>query len=268
MKIAVLGDLIEDIFIYGECEKLNPEGPTPLVSHKNTIKSIGGAGNVVQNLKSLGPSPDFYHASTVPSKKTRINAGGQIICRLDEDMISPEIDVDFTRLSYDLLVLSDYNKGFLRDCRNLIRDANCKVFVDPKKEFYHYTGAYCIKPNLSEFQKFFGSLTTKNLIKLAKENHHELVIVTLGKDGVIYYFEEKVHHIPSVTNKVADVTGAGDCFMAGLIYAISRGNDIHRSIQIANMGAGISVHQKMLPPIFLLAQSTQLMLNQLVDQAS
>lgn len=241
MKVAVLGDLIEDVFIYGECERLNPEGPSPLVTHKRTIRKMGGAANVVENLKRLGVDVEFHHPNTTPSRKTRINANGQIICRLDEDVISPELQLDLSRNSYDLLILSDYNKGALKDCRELISAANCKVIVDPKKEFINYVGAFCIKPNKLEFEKFYGDISERNIRKFAHENNHELVIVTLGKDGLVYLYEDKFYHLSSITNQVADVTGAGDCFVAAMVYGLSKGYDIHKSIELGNVGAGVSV---------------------------
>jgi D-beta-D-heptose 7-phosphate kinase / D-beta-D-heptose 1-phosphate adenosyltransferase len=241
MKIAVLGDLIEDIFIYGSCNRLNPEGPVPLVTHNRTVKRLGGAGNVVENLKSLGLKTNFYCPNTTPSRKTRINANGQIICRLDEDVISPNIKIDYSNFDYDYVILSDYNKGALDDCCELIEQINCNVFVDPKKEFKNYRGAYCIKPNKLEFEKFWGAVTEENLRSLAEQNHHKLVIVTLGKDGVIYYYDGKVRTIDSKANQVADVTGAGDCFMAAMIYGLVRGMSVHEAIEMGNLGAGISV---------------------------
>ena len=240
MKIAVLGDLIEDIFVYGECERLNPEGPSPLVAHKRTIRKMGGAANVVENLRNLNIQTDFFHPNTTPSRKTRINANGQIICRLDEDVISSELNIDLSEI-YDLIILSDYNKGALGDCRDLIAKSVCKVIVDPKKDFINYSGAFCIKPNKLEFQKFYGSVCEKNLRNFAKENNHELVIVTLGKDGVVYFYQDKLHHLPSITNQVADVTGAGDCFIAAMVYGLSKEYDIHKAIELGNIGAGVSV---------------------------
>lgn len=241
MKIAVFGDLIEDVFVYGSCERLNPEGPSPLITHKNTITKIGGAGNVVKSLKNLGLNPEFYHSNSLPSKKTRIIANEQIICRLDEDRISPNLQIDYNALNYDLVILSDYNKGALGDCRELIQRVQCNVFVDPKKEFINYRGAFCIKPNKLEFEKYFGSVTELNLKKFAVENNHELVIVTLGRDGVVYCYENVVYHLNATSNKVADVTGAGDCFLAGMVYGIVKGYDIHKAIELGNIGAGVSV---------------------------
>jgi D-beta-D-heptose 7-phosphate kinase/D-beta-D-heptose 1-phosphate adenosyltransferase len=241
MKIAVLGDVIEDIFIYGQCERLNPEGPTPLVSHQKTVRKMGGAANVVENLKSLGCSIDFFHPNTPPSKKTRIYANDQIICRLDEDQYSPKIQIDYKKFHYDFVILSDYNKGALTDCKEIILNSEAKVFVDPKKCFSNYTGAYCIKPNRSEFEKFYGDVTPENLRKLAIENRHELVIVTLGSDGLIYYFEGQTRTLPASEHQVADVTGAGDCFIAAMLYSLSKENNIHKAIELANIAAGISV---------------------------
>lgn len=244
MKIAVFGDLIQDIFLQGTCERLNPEGPSPLIQHQKTIRKIGGAGNVVENLKSLGISVDFFHPQTPPSRKTRIIADGVTICRFDEDVISPPLQINAEQLDYNLAIISDYNKGALNDCRGLIQDLHCKVFVDPKKEFENYYGAFCIKPNKIEFEKYYGKVTQENLKWFAKKNHHELVIVTLGKDGLVYYFEDQVYTIPAISEEVADVTGAGDCFLAAMIYAITKGKNIHEAIQIGNLGAGVSVkHQ-------------------------
>ena len=114
MKIAVLGDLIHDVFIHGGCDRLNPEGPSPLIIHQNTIKKLGGAANVVENLKSLELPVDAFYANTPPSVKTRIIANGQTVCRLDDDKISPPIYLNLKDLTHDLIVLSDYNKGALR----------------------------------------------------------------------------------------------------------------------------------------------------------
>lgn len=241
MKLAIFGDLIEDVFVYGSCTRLNPEGPSPLISYDRTIVKLGGAGNVVENLKNLGLNPSFYHAKTPPSKKTRIIANSQTICRLDEDHISNNLIIDYDKMHYDLIILSDYNKGALGDCKQLIEKANCNVFVDPKKEFANYTGAFCIKPNKHEFEQYFGPVNAENLLSFAKQNKHELVIVTLGGEGVVYCYKNKVHYLNATTYKVSDVTGAGDCFMAAMVYGISKGYDIHKAIELGNIGAGVSV---------------------------
>ena len=53
LKILVIGDSCTDIFIYGSCQRLNPEAPIPIFEPSKTITNDGMAGNVVRNFKSV-----------------------------------------------------------------------------------------------------------------------------------------------------------------------------------------------------------------------
>ncbi|MEO6151038.1 MAG: PfkB family carbohydrate kinase, partial [Mucilaginibacter sp.] len=55
-NILVIGDLMIDHYITGSATRLSPEAPVPIVNLKNETNTLGGAGNVVQNLVSLGAS--------------------------------------------------------------------------------------------------------------------------------------------------------------------------------------------------------------------
>src|ERR1700759_3929083 len=52
--ILVIGDLMIDHYIWGNASRLSPEAPVPIVNVKNESTTLGGAGNVVQNLVALG----------------------------------------------------------------------------------------------------------------------------------------------------------------------------------------------------------------------
>src|SRR5882757_8094017 len=52
--ILVIGDLMIDHYIWGNATRLSPEAPVPIVNVKNESTTLGGAGNVVQNLVALG----------------------------------------------------------------------------------------------------------------------------------------------------------------------------------------------------------------------
>src|SRR5882757_6567158 len=52
--ILVIGDLMIDHYITGSASRLSPEAPVPIVNVKNESVTLGGAGNVVQNLVALG----------------------------------------------------------------------------------------------------------------------------------------------------------------------------------------------------------------------
>ena len=57
-KILVIGDLMIDHYLWGSSERISPESPVPIVNIDNESLLLGGAGNVINNLKSLGAKID------------------------------------------------------------------------------------------------------------------------------------------------------------------------------------------------------------------
>jgi D-beta-D-heptose 7-phosphate kinase/D-beta-D-heptose 1-phosphate adenosyltransferase len=57
-KLLVIGDLIIDHYLWGSCERISPEAPVQIVNVDNENTLLGGAGNVVNNLKTLGAKVD------------------------------------------------------------------------------------------------------------------------------------------------------------------------------------------------------------------
>ena len=64
-RLLVLGDVMLDRFIYGDVSRISPEGPVPVLRSTEMKSVLGGAGNVVRNLASLGSRVHFV--STVGS---------------------------------------------------------------------------------------------------------------------------------------------------------------------------------------------------------
>ena len=85
MKVLVLGDIITDKYIYGSSSRISPEAPVPVVNITNAATSLGGAGLVFENLKSLGVDVTLFDTMQPRSTKTRIISDGHYITRLDED---------------------------------------------------------------------------------------------------------------------------------------------------------------------------------------
>ncbi len=149
-KILVVGDLMVDHYLYGECSRISPEAPVQVVDIQREESLLGGAGNVINNLLSLGcdvgvcsvvgmdESGEFIkkrldergvqsellvkESGRKTSKKSRIIAKRQQIVRVDrEDSIDilessqEKIIAKIKELidSYDLILLSDYKKGVL-----------------------------------------------------------------------------------------------------------------------------------------------------------
>jgi len=229
MKVLVIGDIIIDRYIYGASTRLSPEAPVPVVKQDSIMETIGGAGLVYENLKSLGVDVELYEFDSPKCVKTRVMCDGHYITRIDNDHITDGKAVlkdilkkDFSEYAY--VILSDYNKGVLDESLKIINHLNefdCKIIVDPKKHANYYEGAWLIKPNHKEFKElgfieWHGNIITTN----AGQN------VTARIDGNFYDL-----HVEFV--EISDVTGAGDCFLAALVYALTMGNDFQTCLQTA-----------------------------------
>jgi D-beta-D-heptose 7-phosphate kinase/D-beta-D-heptose 1-phosphate adenosyltransferase len=53
-RIAVIGDLMLDEYLWGHIERISPEAPVPILNIVRRSSTLGGAGNVVENLRSFG----------------------------------------------------------------------------------------------------------------------------------------------------------------------------------------------------------------------
>jgi len=237
MKVLVIGDIIIDRYIYGTSTRLSPEAPVPVISYQREVEKLGGAGLVYENLKSLGVDVTLFDADQPHSVKTRVICDGHYITRIDNDENAngDEVLRDIKRQpnleQYEYVILSDYNKGVLDESIEIIKYLNtfgCKVIVDPKTHAHHYEGAWLVKPNAKEFQEYFI-------------NWHGNIITTRASDNVIAKINNQVYNIPVEPVEVSDVTGAGDCFLAAFVYALTKGYDYKKSLELAVQGSTESV---------------------------
>lgn len=150
--ILVVGDLMLDVYLWGGAERISPEAPVPVVAVTKETKSLGGAGNVVANLITLGAkvcvssilggdeaakvikqeleragadtSAIFEDASRVTSLKTRVMAGSHQIVRFDKETKEEINEINEAKIvefasqngsKFDAILLSDYKKGVLTD---------------------------------------------------------------------------------------------------------------------------------------------------------
>ena len=164
-KVLVIGDIIIDKYIYGTSNRLSPEGPIPIVNLESVRETSGGAGNLFENLKSLGVDAELLTYDGDKSVKTRVFSDSHYVTRIDEDHIidGDQMLLDIKKIDfspYTYVVLSDYAKGVLTYAKEIIAHINtfgCKVIVDPKRDASHYEGAWLIKPNkLEETQYNFS----------------------------------------------------------------------------------------------------------------
>ena len=236
-KVLVIGDIIIDRYIYGTSTRLSPEAPVPVVSQERIVETVGGAGLVYENLKSLGVDVELFNYQGHNSVKTRVICDGHYVTRIDNDVKADSEEIlerikqaDFS--IYDYVILSDYNKGVLDQSKKIIKHINkfnCKIIVDPKRHVSNYEGAWLIKPNNQEFKN------------LECNNWHGNFITTNAGENVIAKIENIMYNIPVQNVEVSDVTGAGDCFLAAFVYALTKGYDYQKSIELAVKGSSESV---------------------------
>ena len=62
-KILVIGDLMIDHYLWGASDRISPEAPVPIVRVDKESTLLGGAGNVINNLKALGAKIDVIIAT-------------------------------------------------------------------------------------------------------------------------------------------------------------------------------------------------------------
>lgn len=71
-----------------------------------------------------------------------------------------------------------------------------------------------------------------------------LVLVTQGKEGVIAWHEGSVKHYPATPVQCIDTTGAGDAFVAGLLYGLAAGQDLTPVIALAQRCGALATTAK------------------------
>lgn len=237
MKVLVIGDIIVDRYIYGTASRLSPEAPVPVVEQNSVSDSLGGAGLVYENLKSLGVDVDLYDIEQPCSVKTRVFCDGHYLTRIDNDTHADSNEVVDSILNqsfdkYDYVILSDYNKGVLDNCAPIIDHLNsfgCRVIVDPKSYADNYSGAWLVKPNHKEY------------VELGFKKWKHNIIVTHASQPVFANIDKVTYNEDIDSVEVSDVTGAGDCFLAAFVYALTKGYDYAQAIKLAIKGSGESV---------------------------
>lgn len=302
----VLGDVMLDTYIHGDVHRISPEAPVPVVQVKERQYTLGGAGNVALNLQKLGCSVSLFgvrgddlsghqvesflyshhirdmlmveseHPTTT---KTRIIGNGQQqLLRFDEEQpweCPPDEYGRLYRQVKDLIsfanvvVLSDYNKGFLssvfvEDVISWARNCGKRIVADPPygSSWDAYKCATILTPNLLELETI-SNRTLKDrgqlvdvMCETVSEYELDVVVTTLGKEGIAFYEEDEDGNgsfdtISSEAKEVYDVSGAGDTVLAVLAACIGNHEPYSRAVMIANKAAGIVVGKQGTQPILI-----------------
>ncbi|MFW3344222.1 D-glycero-beta-D-manno-heptose-7-phosphate kinase [Aliarcobacter butzleri] len=149
-NILVIGDLMIDHYLWGSCDRISPEAPVQVVNVKKESSVLGGTGNVINNLFTLGATVDVISVigddnvanelksllekikistsslivenNRKTSKKSRLIASQQQVLRYDMESIDDINEESHKKIisnleknikKYSSIILSDYGKGVL-----------------------------------------------------------------------------------------------------------------------------------------------------------
>ncbi len=84
-----------------------------------------------------------------------------------------------------------------------------------------------MKPSLDDSVRLFGPRSTMELINTYSNLGVKLVVMTLGKDGLLAKLENEIIKMPTLATKIIDATGAGDAFYSGMYIAILNNESIN-----------------------------------------
>jgi D-beta-D-heptose 7-phosphate kinase/D-beta-D-heptose 1-phosphate adenosyltransferase len=192
-RIMVIGDLMVDEYIWGSVSRISPEAPVPVVSVTSESLRLGGAGNVVNNIHSLGGKLLIggvvgndemgrkivrdLHKMGIDTKgvviepdwittvKTRIIAQQQQVVRYDREIVRPIRPEALKKIlslledrihELDAVLISDYGKGVV-----------CQELVDRVRSLALGAGKIIsVDPKVKNFPLF-------QKVTVITPNHHE-----------------------------------------------------------------------------------------------
>ena len=297
---AVGGDMMLERYIWGRAARISEEAPVPVVTVVRESQVPGGAANVIRNVLGLAAAveafgvigEDLYGAELFnlleaagagtagivrtgdrpTTVKTRIIAGNQQVCRIDQETVAPVAPAVQGKLLKQILtairtgrvqavIFEDYAKGLLS--REMMQEivaaaARCQVItvLDPHPSHpFEVKGLTMMTPNRAEAFGLVGVYFQAGVSPLAKDEALLKVsrllqrrwavrhlLVTLGSGGMALFSGRSAPlHIPTRAREIFDVSGAGDTVTATCTLALLAGAPAVVAAQLGNCAAGVVV---------------------------
>ncbi len=286
LKIAVFGDSMLDEYLIGDSTRISPEAPVPVVKIEKVFYKPGGAANTAVNMKKMGGgyvklfsvSGDDGRRNMLlrmlrengvevfvpkdPSRptttKTRAIARGQQVIRIDSEKthdisreIAERIISEFEKEKFDVVVFSDYEKGFFTEQIAQV-GKKVKCICDPKPRNIHlFKGIHMILPNRKEVEEIFKMEMKKEMIDIERDGMAlkkklgvQNIVITRGGEGMTVLTSDDIFHVPALARDVYDVTGAGDTVTASFALCEAAGVDKKLSAIFASAAASVKVSHR------------------------
>ncbi len=229
-------------------------------------------GEILLNkLKNEGVNTEYIIRQKNDSRiftavKKRIVSESHHICRIDKEPSSKDIksishkffEINIQKAisnnDYSYTVISDYAKGLINKYTYALINNYSKspIIIDPKPvNKIVYENAFILKPNKKELLELANidlDLSNEDIFELKKpifefiyKNKIKNLIVTDGINGSFLINGKEIKHFPSQKVEVYDVSGAGDSFLAALVFYCAEGKNMIESIKFANIAASTTI---------------------------
>jgi fructokinase len=204
-----------------------------------------------------GLNTDFIYRSTVTTSKVLLNKsedsptpyfirGSDHLIHFNRNVEEQLIDSKILHFSYWPLSLNP-SKDAVLDAIKVAKKHNVKIGFDPNyhADLYMKDGfsiadvvelikqVDIMKPSLDDAKRLFGDgLEVEEYLNMFRNLGVSVVVMTLGKDGLIASYDDTIVRYPSYAKVVVDSTGAGDAFWSGLYTGLIKGLSIDKSIKL------------------------------------
>lgn len=204
---------------------------------------------------------DIRHLLTLDEEKTATylyicDEEGEMQCALADTSICKHLNVDYFR---PRLSLFQHAEALVIDgnieeegIKFLLENVKVPIFVDPVSvgkslKYKNYLAhIHTLKPNKEEAELLSDVkiVDEKSLHLAAKTLYNKgvkNVCISLGSGGCYIYNKDFAEHIFPLKTSVVNVTGAGDAFMATLVWGYSQNKTLKESAYLASKAASLTV---------------------------
>ena len=265
-KILVVGDFFLDIYDFGMVRRTSSGIGIPIVSSEKTEYLLGGAGNIASNLISFSKqvycfgniAPDYFGSKMISmmkdqriqyinkdskNKRTgirrRIYIESEQVLRLDYDC-KEQLDVKklkafLKKTTVDLIVVADYDGGAITQdvLDQIVGIKKCPVFFTSRK---------ISSFNLSELDCVISS---ENDISQNKRMDAKCLLMTLGKNGIIFRDSANSVYSPAIKTTAINVSGAGDSVCAFFSAYYHRNANLELLLDLCNIVGSVAVENRL-----------------------
>jgi len=283
LHVLVVGDVMLDEYIIGDVERISPEAPVPIVNISKKYTTLGGCGNVVKNLSSIGAKVscitqvgyddtgeiiesklnDICEDTIIfkiggeykTSKKTRVMSKQREmqLLRIDDETLGINPGDSYFRnilqskidiSEVDIIVVSDYAKGFICEyLMDFLKKWYKRIIVDPKPSNFPL---YRYTYMITPNEKEYKEMMKHELIGTLASHEINWILRTEGKNGMSIFdgmYDNEPKHIEAEPVDVYNVSGAGDTVVAIMSICLSMNMNPLESAMIANECANYVVQQ-------------------------